>query len=103
MKSPLCLLFVFVVLALTGIASKSALADDLMAEVRKFQNQQPNSLYFQHLHPIGPGWILTCPGCDGVPAEDLFPRAVFECAERYSVGKKITLDRIQQLEIVGRC
>ena len=67
----------------------------LRAEIDKFQTDPcRTALMFRRLGGEDDGsWILTCPGCGFAfrPVKGLFPQAIINHLELYSIGGKMTL------------
>ena len=83
-------------------AKRAAAAGEarLYEEIAKLQTSPcTTQLEFADLPILG--WQLTCAGCAGLNATDVFPRAVLDEVERYAVRGRFPVKQFYQLS--GQC
>ena len=74
----------------------------LRAEIDKFQTDPcRTALMFRRVGEDDGVWILTCPGCYFRPVKGLFPQAIINHLELYSIGGEMTVTRV--IRSLGDC
>ena len=94
------MLAMFLLVSSPTLAQQDAGMQRLKAQFSKLQTTPcETDLVLQKLPFVG--WQVTCDGCGAVAAERLYPTAVIDLAERWSVRGKITFTKLLRLN--GEC
>ena len=86
--------------AVPAMAQQDSGQKRLMAEFDKLETTPCRTdLVLQKLPFVG--WHVTCDKCGAVAADRLYPKAVIDLAERWSVNGKISFTEL--LRLTGEC